>query len=234
MPQYEFIDKIVNTISLQVKPNNKYKNKNPTYSSSSDSNLITKTLYHNQSYSSDLGFPTLQAYYLDYIDNSFNPIQIDLPENNYYFSSTNTLYINDGFFTQEEYDSILTLNAQPEKSEEYLSSNTYYNSSQVIVSQETPTVQLDTYSSVYTNSSLSTLFVESENLTYLNFNSANEIKNTFIFPQPLYIQNTEDTLDLAVDLSANIIFEVEEKEASVYTPPDPSDITIISLKEFWA
>lgn len=234
MPQYEFIDKIVNTISLQVKPNNRYKNKTPIYNSSSDSSLITKTLSHNQSYSSDLGFQTLQTYYLDYIDNSFEPIQIDLPENNYYFSSSNTLYVNDGFSTQEEYDSILTLNAQSERTEEYFSSNTYYNSSQIVVSQQASTLELDTYSSVRTDLSLSTLFVNSENPTYFNFNSANEIKNIFLFPQPLYIQNTEDTLDLAVDLSANIIFEVEEKEASVYTPPDPSDITIISLKEFWA
>lgn len=234
MPQYEFIDKIVNTISLQVKPNNKYKNNRFIYEASSSSNLITSNIYFNNSYSSFLGSENNQTSYIDYIDTVFEPIEITLPENNYYFSSSNTLYVDDGFSTQEEYDSILTLNAQPEKTEEYISSNTYYDSSQVVVAQQIPTTELTTYISTYSNSSLSSLFVESENINYSVFNSAKQIKNIFLFSQPLYVQNAEDTLDLAIDISSNTIFEVEEKEASVYTPPDPSDITIISLKEFWA
>lgn len=234
MPQYEFIDKIVNTISLQVKPNNRYKNNRFIYEASSNSNLITNNPYFNNFHSSFLGSQNNQTYYIDYIDNLFEPIEINLPENNYYFSSSNTLYVNDGFSTQQEYDTILTLNAQPEKTEDYISSNTYYDSFQVVVAQEIPITELTTYTSTYSNFSLSFLFIQSENINYLIFNSAKQRKNTFLFSKPLYIQNAEDTLNLAIDISSNTIFEVEEKEASVYTPPDPSDITIITLKEFWA
>ena len=234
MPQYEFIDKIVNTISLQVKPNNKYKNNRFIYEASSNFNLITNNPYFNNSYSSFLGSQNNQTFYIDYIDNLFEPIEINLPENNYYFSSSNTLYVDDGFSTQQEYDTILTLNAQPQKTQEYISSNTYYDSFQIVVAQEIAITELSTYTPVYNSSSLSSLFIESENINYSVFNSAKQIKNIFLFSQPLYIQNAEDTLDLAIDISSNTIFEVEEKEASVYTPPDPSDITIITLKEFWA
>ena len=41
-------------------------------------------------------------------------------------------------------------------------------------------------------------------------------------------------LNLGLDLETNYIVQIEDVVASTYTPPNPSDITIITLKEFWA
>jgi|SaaInl5LU_22_DNA_1037371.scaffolds.fasta_scaffold00599_4 hypothetical protein len=234
MAEFQFLDKIINTVSLQVKPNNKYKTKTHKYLSSFIStlvpNYITKNNFYNLSYSQDYNF----SKNLLYTDSSYTPLTIFLPENNYYFSSSNTLYVSDGFETQIEYDSIITLNIQPEKTEDYDVLETYYNSTQFIISQTitslSPSIVTSTFKS--SSSTESTILYTPE--SYQNFQNAYSIHRSFILDNPLYIQNTEDTLNLGLDLETNYIVQIEDVVASTYTPPNPSDITIITLKEFWA
>ena len=235
MAEFQFLDKIINTVSLQVKPNNTYKTKTYKYLPSFAASHIPNHLSSSQnSYLASNKSDYLFGNTIFYVDQSFTPAQISIPQNYYYYSTTVTLFVKDGFSTNEEYDNITTLNAQPEYQENIYPVDTTYSSYNFIVSQQQNLLNFASSLSSVAFADSSNSFILSAPASYQEYKQAKTILNTFIIDKPLYVQNLEDNLNLALDLTSNTIIEEEQIVASTYTPPDPSDITIITLKEFWA
>lgn len=234
MAEFQFLDKIINTVSLQVRPNNTYKAKTCNYLPSSTTSHVKNYVSSSSSYQSASAYDNLFDSSIFYVDQTFTPANISVPQNYFYFSYSATIFIADGFSTQEEYDFIGTINSQLQYNEDSFPTNTFYNSYDFVVSQENSSTSFSSNSSSISFSSSSDSLVSSQPSSYSNYEKAETVLNTFLIDAPLYIQNKEDDLNLALDLSSNTIIEEELVVASTYTPPDPSDITIISLKEFWA
>lgn len=235
MPQFLFLDKITNTTSLKVKLNNKYKSFNQDLLASSAHSLTIGPKYSSANSYSIYDSVNYEAFSATstYFENQPPLIEIVASYNYYYFAKTSFLYVADSFEPQEEYNYISSISVQPSVSSQS-QSDSFFNAKSFIVNSEVSSIPLSDHT-VIKYASLST---DNKTLYSLHtqapFSKAYKVSSFVLSSDPIYIQNKEDTLDLTLDIEANEILELYPVVASTYTPPDPTQNTIITLKEFWA
>jgi hypothetical protein len=231
MPQFEFLDRIVNTISLQTKPASKFKKRTASYFYDTDSLLVTKL-----NLSSELDTQTKPNNFFDVkslltklISYSFiapptvfkyfnSSISIDI---DYAVPEEEALVSTQIFFFSES-NNYETFTYTPA----YAQLNYLLNDYQPITFDNQTTVKY-----VNSNQSLLTLDLQLPYETYAINSAASASLST---PTYIYVQKINDDLILALDLRENLIFEyIEPTDVDEYVPPNPEDLTIITLKEFW-
>jgi hypothetical protein len=233
MPQYQFLDRIINTVSLQTKPTNKYKKSNNVLLRGLGATLITNQLNTSPlAISKSLELPNTNFSFLTELH-----IEGALVDTNWtftYFNSSTSLEISDSFSPILEYHSSSTIAFFPQISE---SSNAIANENAYLIlnldqniSTSDP-LALINYKLVNSNSVSFTAYSEIPYQAYPLSYSYSGIINTSNY---LYIPKVNDDMILALDLEFNKIFEyIEPQDVEEYVPPNPEDLTIITLKEFW-
>lgn len=233
MPQYQFLDRIINTVSLQTKPTSKYKKSNNVLLRGINSILISNQLNPSSMViSKSLELPNTNFSFLTekYIEGAF----VDTNWTFTYFNYSASLEISDSFSPISEYDSSSTIAFFPQVSE---SSNTIANKDTYLIlnldqniSASDP-LALTNYKLVNSSSAFFTTYSEPVYNSYpLNYSYSGIIN----IANYLYIPKVNDDMILALDLESNKIFEyIEPQNVEEYIPPNPEDLTIITLKEFW-
>jgi len=233
MPQYQFLDRIINTISLQTKPANKFKKLNRQLFTSVGSILIENQL---DSFSlNSLKFPFLinndQSLFTQ---NHIQAVNVDTSPTISYLSSFTSLEVSENFDSLQESSSSIAISFFPETiaSTPFVGHEGNFLLFNV---QET----LDSYT---VNSSVSTILVGSQSSTkttyvqepYSTYPLSYSYSGVIVTPSFLYVPKVNDDMLLALDLRLNNIFQyIEPQDVEEYVPPNPEDLTIITLKEFW-
>lgn len=233
MPQYQFLDRIMNTVSLQTKPTSKYKKSNNVLLRGIGGILISNQLNSSPMViSKSLELPNTNFSFLTerYIEGAF----VDTNWTFTYFSSSASLEVPNGFSSSTDYETSSTIAFFPQIIETLQGSDakdTYlvFNVDQNISASDP--LALTNYKLVNSSSAFFTTYSEPVYNSYpLNY-SYSGIINTANY---LYIPKVNDDMILALDLEFNEIFEyVEPQDVEEYIPPNPEDLTIITLKEFW-
>lgn len=233
MPQYQFLDRIINTVSLQTKPTSKYKKSNNVLLRGINGILISNQLNPSSMViSKSLELPNTNFSFLT--EKHIEGALVDTNWTFTYFNSSTSLEISDSFSTISEYNSSSTIAFFSQNSE---STSTSVNKDAYLIlnidqsiSTSDPSALIN-YKLVNSSSAFFTTYSEPTYNSYpLNY-SYSGIINTGNY---LYIPKVNDDMILALDLEFNKIFEyVEPQDVEEYIPPNPEDLTIITLKEFW-
>lgn len=233
MPQYQFLDRIINTISLQTKPTSKFKKLNRQLFTSVGSILIENQL---DSFSlNSLKFPFLinndQSLFTQ---NHIQAVNVDTSPTISYLSSSASLQVLENFDSLQESSSSVAISFFPETTAP--ASFVGHEGNFLLFNvQET----LDSYT---VNSSVSTILVGSQSSTkttyvqepYSTYPLSYSYSGVIVTPTFLYVPKVNDDMLLALDLEFNQIFQyIEPQDVEEYVPPNPEDLTIITLKEFW-
>lgn len=233
MPQYQFLDRIINTVSLQTKPTSRFKKLNNQLFMSVGSLLIQNQL--NSSTLNSLKFPLFVNNDQSLLtQKSIEPLVVDTEYYYSYFNSSASLTISENYNSSQESSTGISISFFPE-STIYSLTPSYEGNSLLFNVQEAA----DTYTLV---SSISTALINSQTSTistyieeaYETYPLGYSYSGIITTPSYLYIPKANDDMLLALDLEFNQIFQyIEPQDVEEYVPPNPEDLTIITLKEFW-
>lgn len=237
MPIYQFLDKIINTVELYVPLTNKYKEEDSSLYSDHDSTLVTnKQIVNNQLATANSSFTNSSRSDL-FVSNYIQSIQIQIPYSYAYLNYTYTYYIADSSAPTTEKDLVLSLSFLPPADTSALQGDLFYSSEDFIVELVSSTSAFNKIlNPIYSMFSSDFSFIFNKQEAPQAFNKAFAI-SSFINKVQIehYVPSLEDTIYVAYDVVNDKIVEyIEPADVEEYTPPDPGQIQIIPLKEFWA
>jgi hypothetical protein len=232
MPQFEFLDRIVNTISLQTKPASKFKKKTTSYFYDTDSLQVFKKLNSN-SYLADFTFLNVNTR-ASLLSTIISSSIFSVPTDYIYMNSSTSIEID--YFspqtTQEKTETLLFFSQEASaNSLHYLNESAQLN---YLLNSYTAYTDLNQYTDISLINSSESLLVASIQDSYQDYPIGSAASVSLNTPAYIYVQKVNDDLILALDLQENLIIEyTEPQDVEEYVPPNPEDLIIITLKEFW-
>lgn len=237
MAAYQFLDRIINTVELYVPLTNKYQEIDSSLFSDHDSTLVIDSQIINDQLSIANSSLTNSSRSDLFVSNKIEPIVVQIPYSYAYLSYDYSYYIADSSAPTTEQDLVLSLSFLPEADTSALQDDLFYSSQEFIVESTTLASTFTQLTSpIYSLFSSDVDFILNQQEEPAAFSTATAISsyNKKINVEH-YVPSTVDDIYIAYDTFNNKIVEyIEPADVEEYTPPDPGQIQIIPLKEFWA